>query len=173
VNLTIGAGAGGHAQGDTYFSIEKVVGSMFDDTLIGDANANRLYGRDGADTLLGGGGQDVLMGGEGQDTLTGGADADIFLFKAADTVGQPADYIMDFSQADGDIIDLAYFEKSPYDETFAFLGTGDFTGTASELRYEQVGGETIVSGDVDGDGKADFEIYCVGTINFTANDFLL
>jgi Ca2+-binding RTX toxin-like protein len=173
VNLTTGTGAGGYAQGDTYYSIEDVFGTQFDDTLIGNASANVLVGGQGADTLFGGGGQDTLRGGDGQDTLTGGGDADIFRFGKGDLLGEPFDYIMDFSQADGDVIDLSHFEGFGKDDTFAFLDTGGFTGAGWELRYEQIGGETIVSGDVDGDGQADFEIHCVGTINFTANDFLL
>ena len=44
---------------------------------------------------------------------------------------------------------------------------------AGELRFEHVGGNTVVSCDEDGDGAADFEIVCLGTINFVANDFVL
>ena len=59
------------------------------------------------------------------------------------------------------------------DATFSFIGTAGFSGTAGELHYEQVAGETVVNGDTDGDGVSDFEIHCVGTINFTVNDFIL
>src|SRR5262249_20028285 len=48
----------GDAAGDTYISIEGIVGSNFDDTLIGDANNNFLRGGLGADALDGGGGSD-------------------------------------------------------------------------------------------------------------------
>ncbi len=48
-----------------------------------------------------------------------------------------------------------------------------WSGTAWQLRYAHVSGETVISGDTDGDAQADFEIHCVGTINFTASDFLL
>ena len=82
-------------------------GSKFGDTLIGDANANTLYGGEGADMLFGGGGQDMLSGGGGgQDTLTGGADADSFSFHSSFYTGNPPTFITDFSQADGDVIDL-------------------------------------------------------------------
>ncbi len=173
VNLTTNTGAGGEADGDTYFSIEVVWGSMFDDTLIGDSSANELSGSNGNDTLLGGSGNDVLDGGLGQDTLTGGADADTFRFFGPTTLGEAPDYVMDFSQADGDIIDLHMIDGFGGGETFNFLGTADFSGEAWQVRFEHVAGETIVSGDTDGDGQSDFEIHCVGTIGFTAADFLL
>ena len=48
----------GEAAGDTYISIEGLVGSTFDDTLIGDGNNNNLLGGLGADVLNGGGGSD-------------------------------------------------------------------------------------------------------------------
>ena len=48
----------GDAAGDTYTSIEGLVGSDFDDTLIGDSNVNLLRGGLGADALDGGAGFD-------------------------------------------------------------------------------------------------------------------
>ena len=48
----------GEAAGDTYISIEGLLGSDFNDTLIGDANGNNLRGGLGADVLNGGGGSD-------------------------------------------------------------------------------------------------------------------
>ncbi len=44
VSLTGGVGSGGHAQGDTLFFIENVVGSNFDDTIEGNAGNNVLNG---------------------------------------------------------------------------------------------------------------------------------
>ena len=83
-------------------------------------------------------------------------------------------YILDFSQAEGDKIDLSFIESGiSAAQTLSFIGASSFTGAAWQLRFEQVGGETIVSGDVDGDGAADFGIVCIGTINFTVSDFLL
>ena len=49
----------GDAFGDSYTSIERLEGSAFDDTLIGDSNDNSLRGLGGADTLIGGGGFDT------------------------------------------------------------------------------------------------------------------
>ncbi|WP_422036490.1 beta strand repeat-containing protein [Reyranella sp.] len=48
----------GEAAGDTYISIERLAGSSFNDTLVGDAGANTLRGNAGADVLNGGAGSD-------------------------------------------------------------------------------------------------------------------
>jgi serralysin len=67
VDLRLGIGVGGDAQGDTLVDIENLLGSSFDDTLIGDDKANVLVGE---------GANDILVGREGSDTLNGGANID-------------------------------------------------------------------------------------------------
>lgn len=66
--------------GDSYTSIEAVIGGTKSDTLRGDAANNALSGRGGSDRLEGGDGQDTLIGGNGSDMLTGGAGADTFAY---------------------------------------------------------------------------------------------
>jgi len=58
-------------------------------------------------------------------------------------------------------------------QAFHFIGTAHFHGTAGELHYATSGHQTIVSGDINGDGKADFELVLVGHIHLTAGDFQL
>ena len=67
VDLLNGTATGGHAAGDTITNIENLSGSRHNDTLTGDAGANRLEGSSGNDRLTGGAGADVLVGGPGSD----------------------------------------------------------------------------------------------------------
>jgi Ca2+-binding RTX toxin-like protein len=57
-------------------SVERVIGSRFDDRLLGDHRSNVLRGGDGDDILRGFGGRDDLAGGRGDDTIDGGAGTD-------------------------------------------------------------------------------------------------
>lgn len=59
---------------DHLSDIEYVVGSKYDDTIRGDANANKLSGGEGNDTLEGRDGRDWLEGGAGNDWLIGSTD---------------------------------------------------------------------------------------------------
>jgi len=87
--LADSASNAGIAIGDTYNSIENLIGSEFGDTLVGEAGNNsitggdgndKIEGGDGDDTLIGDNGFDFLTGGAGDDTLTGGATNDRFVF---------------------------------------------------------------------------------------------
>jgi Ca2+-binding RTX toxin-like protein len=69
----------GEALGDTYSSVENIIGSAFSDTLRGNENANRLEGHAGNDLLEGGGDNDIMMGGAGDDFLVGGTGDDYIL----------------------------------------------------------------------------------------------
>jgi Ca2+-binding RTX toxin-like protein len=56
---------------DTFTQVENLIGSRFNDALLGDAGANGLFGGAGNDVLFGGAGGDELSGGSGNDTLYG------------------------------------------------------------------------------------------------------
>lgn len=70
INLSTGFASGGEAAGDTFNSIETLIGSAFGDILTGNSLANALIGGDGNDILQGLEGGDVLVGGNGIDTAT-------------------------------------------------------------------------------------------------------
>ena len=68
VNLALGTGQGGDADGDSLAGIESVTGSASSDQLTGDAAANVLEGAAGDDVLDGAAGADRLLGDAGTDT---------------------------------------------------------------------------------------------------------
>ncbi|AZB57764.1 adhesin [Cereibacter sphaeroides] len=61
---------------DTLFSIENILGSRYDDRLLGDAGSNLIDGSAGNDTAMGQAGEDLIFGGDGNDSLYGNQDND-------------------------------------------------------------------------------------------------
>jgi VCBS repeat-containing protein len=144
---------------------DTLIGGLGDDFLLGGAGLDLLNGGSGNDQLSGGNGADILNGGAGFDRLDGGSGGDIFVFSATteSVVGGNRDRILDFTRG-SDRIDLSAIDANTLlagDQTFSFIGSGAFTGAAGQLRY--AGG--VLSGDVNGNGTADFEI----GIQFTGN----
>lgn len=137
-----------------------------------------LKGNAGANTLIGNDGANVLTGGKGRDIMTGGAGADDFDFNSKSETGKTAskrDKITDF-QRKVDDIDLRGIDASTKkggDQKFKFIGTQDFHKTAGELRYEKSGSKAIVEGDINGDGRADFQIELTGVKTLASGDFIL
>ena len=74
LHLDNSVAATGASAGDTFSSVENVIGTDFDDKIFGTAADNKLTGGDGADQLKGGGGADTLLGGDGGDFLAPGND---------------------------------------------------------------------------------------------------
>lgn len=66
----------GDAFGDTFDSIEGLLGSAYGDRLYAGTNAAALHGGGGNDTLYGATGADALYGGEGNDVLSGQSGSD-------------------------------------------------------------------------------------------------
>jgi Ca2+-binding RTX toxin-like protein len=145
----------------------------------GNAGANVINGNSAANSLSGLGGADTFDGGAGQDICTGGSGADTFLFQDGDFAGlttSTCDAITDFSQAGGDLIDLSLVDGNTNlagDHALAFIGGAAFGGTAGELRYEQIDGNTYLQGDTDGDSIADFLIRLDGLHTVQAADLLI
>jgi Ca2+-binding RTX toxin-like protein len=167
---------------------DTLYGGAGNDTLDGGADNDTIYGSFGNDTLIGGLGVDTLSGDDGNDFLTGGVGADFltggpgsdrFIFLAKDFVAidqNKPDEITDFSQVERDMIDLVLVDanaKVTGDQAFAYIGAASFHNVAGELRYQQVGGNTYVFGDTNGDGISDFTILVDGLVTLAARDFIL
>ncbi|MGL5073112.1 MAG: VCBS domain-containing protein, partial [Aeromonas salmonicida] len=88
---------------------DMLLGGLGDDQLYGGSGNDTLYGGAGNDTLSGGLGNDILVGGLGNDILKGDAGADTFTWLQGDTTGGTIakDYVVDFSRAEGDKLDLS------------------------------------------------------------------
>jgi Ca2+-binding RTX toxin-like protein len=163
-------GWGGTVDGDIH-------GSGGNDTIIGGAADDAIFGDFGMDVLKGGNGDDTLAGGAGRDAMTGGLGSDTFDFNNVNesALGGQRDRITDFSKVD-DFIDLSSIDANAGvggNQAFDFIGSTAFSNTAGELRATTSSGNTIIAGDADGDGNADFSILAVGVTGLTAGDFIL
>ena len=147
------------------------------DTLFGGNGNDRLKGDAGNDTLKGDAGNDFLEGGAGADKLHGGTGQDTFIFRAkTDSLTTASDKIFGFSQKEKDKIDLSAFDANSNLaklQDFNFIGTQTFHTKAGELRYEIKNGNTLVHGDLDADGKADFTIVLDTAVKLGLGDFIL
>ena len=128
------------------------------DDLTGDADRNVIHGGPNGDVLYGLDGNDRLFG----DAGIGNASRDI---------------VTDFG-VNADRINLAVIDSNTIiagNQTFSFIGAGAFTNVAGQLRFTASPSfqTTLVEGDVNGDGHADFQIMLQGNLILAATDFFL
>ncbi|RZI47492.1 calcium-binding protein [Rickettsiales endosymbiont of Peranema trichophorum] len=69
VDLTTGKCQGGDAEGDVISNFSDVIGTLYDDVLVGTDSKNNIHAGGGNDIVEGKGGGDKLDGGHGVDTL--------------------------------------------------------------------------------------------------------
>ena len=172
----------GGTAADTIYGLggnDTLRGYAGDDLLDGGTGNDRLYGASGADKLYGGDGADFLRGDAGRDEMWGGAGADRFIFNDGHFGGATAataDIVHDFSALQGDKIQLSAVDANKGligDQAFTFIGTAAFGHVAGQLRYQQIGGNTYIEGDTNGDGLADFAIQLDGLQTLSSPDFFL
>ncbi|MFS8180284.1 calcium-binding protein [Pseudovibrio denitrificans] len=84
VNLDTNINTGGFAEGDQLTNINAIIGSWYDDVIIGDDNDNYLFAQAGNDHLEGGAGDDELNAyADGSDYLDGGEGNDTVRYRWA------------------------------------------------------------------------------------------
>ncbi|MFY9294377.1 MAG: M10 family metallopeptidase C-terminal domain-containing protein [Methylorubrum rhodinum] len=149
VNLVNGAHAG-DAAGDLFSSIERFLGSNYNDTFVGAGAADDFKGRGGVDSLTGNGGADTLEGGAGGDRLDGGDGND-----TATYAGSSAGVYVDLSlgkvangDAQGDtLVSIENLEGSNYGDTLGGNeGANTINGGAGNDTLSGAGGVDQIGG---------------------------
>jgi Ca2+-binding RTX toxin-like protein len=170
----------------------NATGDALNNVVSGNDGNNSLDGGAGNDLVYGGYGNDTIIGGSGTDILHGGGGNDTFKFNSISdsVIGSNRDVIFNFKDFGINKINLFNIDANTTlanDQAFNFIGSGAFTGVAGQLHYlantvsevynngfftDTFTGGTL-SGDVDGDAFADFEIVLIGVTSLSATDFIL
>ncbi|KFG68409.1 calcium-binding protein [Microvirga sp. BSC39] len=156
---------GRNAIGDSYVSIEGLVGTRFADRLTGDDAANNLQGQAGNDRLNGNGGNDTITGGSGHDRINGGYGNDVlkgesgrdsFVFDSTLNATENVDRIRAFSVRDDTIRldDAVFTEVGPTGRLAqaAFYRGAEAHDANDRIIYNRATGALYY--DPDGDGAA-------------------
>ena len=153
---------------------------------IGDS-VSHVYGTSRNDNITGTAGSDTLVGGYGGDRLTGSGgsspnalhrnSSDTFLYVRADSSLHQRglrDVITDFDR--NDRIDLSAVDADSQTDgrqSFHWIGSRRFSGTAGELRILEKSHASLLQGDTDGNGRVDFEIRLTDVSDFSRTNLLL
>jgi serralysin len=173
-DLQVSAANTGDAAGDTFVSVEQLIGSAFADDLRGDAGNNGIWGGAGNDTLHGRSGNDTLTGGDGNDTLVGGAGNDAFVFSSAFSATTNVDTVADFSVASDTMhLDNNVFTTLPLG---SLASDAFFIGAAAQdaedrIIYNSATGAVLYDKDGSGGSAAIQFATLDGGLALTANDF--
>ena len=164
INLQTGVSQGGDAEGDVFINIESLIGTNFNDTLIGNAAANGLEGGLGNDVIYGGDGNDVIYGslytplgpfavnvaaGGPQADLLYGGNGDDVIVAATDDRGTQA-----FGEAGNDTITVGYgvADGGEGNDLLTGIGAGySLFGGAGADKLVLVGGPGSAFGGEDND----------------------
>jgi Ca2+-binding RTX toxin-like protein len=177
----------GDAKGDTYSSVENIVGSRFADKITGDINGNRLSAGSGNDTIAGGSGKDSLKGEAGNDTLNGGLDNDTlsggtgndtFVFNTA-LSALNVDTLSDFRVVD----DIFHLENAVFTKltTAGVLSASQFTAnvkgvaldSTDRIIYETDTGKLLYDSNGSAAGGAIQFAKLTANLSLTSADFFI
>jgi Ca2+-binding RTX toxin-like protein len=159
---TVTTGAAGDATGDSFASIENLVGSAYNDSLTGDAGDNAISGGNGIDTLTGGAGNDTLKGDTGNDILSGGLGTDTYQIGRGDgtDIVQNAhtDALADTLQFGANIDESQlWFKRNGNDLEVSIIGTTDgatvsgwySNGQNQVANIKDASGHTLIAANVE------------------------
>ena len=148
IDLLYNYAYGGDADGDSFSSIENVIGSSYNDSIYGTNSDNVIEGLAGSDWLYGHGGNDTLIGGDGADHMDGGTGIDTVSY-----AGATSPLIINLELGEGGF--GAYGDSYYSIENVIGGDNGDtITGTGQVNVIEGRGGEDWIS-----DGAGDDTIY--------------
>ncbi|VVT08480.1 peroxidase family protein [Rhizobium sp. EC-SD404] len=126
------------------------------------------------ENAIGGGGNDTITASDAINVLDGGEGSDVYRFLS--TLAADGDTIMNFEP--GDRIDVSAIDANVGvggNQQFQLVSGGSFT-SAGQIRQSHIttadGEFTILSGNVDGNTDADFEIAIKGRHHLTDTDIL-
>ena len=163
--------------------VDRVIASVdytlhnFIEVLVLAGTAISGSGDDQKNTIIGNQLDNILIGGLGKDTLSGRLGSDVFRFVTKEEAGRgkKADSIIDFDVGE-DAIDISGLADIG---SLTFIGASAFHRSAGEVRYVTINQRgkkedaTLVEGDLDGNGKSDFELRLVGLHSLADTDFIL
>ena len=165
-NFALASGSATDGWGDTdhLTSIENLIGSNFDDILIGNAQNNHIEALAGNDVLVGNAGDDVLNGNEGEDTVSYRRGPDSVVVSLEDNRGEDG-----FGNVD-QLVDIEHVIGSEFDDDITgneqaniiMAGAGDDLVSAragSDIMFGEEGrdalfgeqGDDFLVGDEEGD----------------------
>lgn len=151
-----------------------VTGNGVGNNIKGNTGDNRIDGAGGNDSIDGGAGNDTIIGGQGGDLLRGGSGADTFVVAHAFGPTLETDTVYDFVRAHGDRLDLSGVDANVNldgDQGFALVGA--FTKHAGEMTLLFTAGVTLMRLDVNGDGRADYQMKINGDVTGASGDWAL
>ena len=152
----------------TFASMERVLGSNLDDSLIGGAWGQNLAGQGGVDTV---------WGASGVDTLWGGGGADAFVFREMGSAN--ADRISDWASGSDEVhLDDSAFTSigalgdfAASDARFNANSTGTATDTSDRVVYNTSTGQLYYDADGSGGGARELIATFTGNPTVAATDF--
>lgn len=150
---------------DTLADMDVVIGTAFDDILIG---------AKGVQSLNGGNGNDIIAGGKGADFLNGGSGNDTFKYVTLDD-SRPgkADHITDFT-AGSDKIDLSAIDaiKGGGNDMFTLVANVPTPGNGAGVVWFDAASHTLFA-SVNSDVSAEFAIVLEGVDSISVADLVL